>query len=92
MWSIKRRKSFINDLKRFKGEKIILNKLKEILQKLKENPFCCNAKKLTGYERLFRIRMGNYRLIYEIDFENKSIILILFNHRKKVYKKLENKD
>ena len=58
----------------------------EKIRKLANNPFPPQSKKLTGREAL-RMRIGNYRVIYEI-FENELIILVLnIGHRKNIYKK-----
>ncbi len=56
------------------------------IQTLSENPFTNQAKKLTGREG-WRIRIGNYRVIYEV-FDNELIVLVLnIGHRKNVYEK-----
>ncbi|MEX2722747.1 MAG: type II toxin-antitoxin system RelE/ParE family toxin [Candidatus Freyarchaeota archaeon] len=31
------------------------------------------------------MRVGDYRVIYEIDEENKQVIILFVGHRKKVY-------
>jgi mRNA interferase RelE/StbE len=50
-------------------------------------PRPAGSKKLHGYEA-WRIRVGNYRIIYEIEEGRLLIILISVSHRKDVYKKL----
>ncbi len=56
------------------------------IQKLAENPFSNQTKKLTGREA-WRIRIGNYRVIYEV-IDNELVILVLnIGHRQNVYKK-----
>lgn len=37
----------------------------------------------TGY---FKLRVGDWRVIYEANFENHQIIVVLIGHRSKVYK------
>ena len=52
---------------------------------LKDNPRPNGVKKLKGYENTYRIRVGNYRVIYEIE-DRETIILILSSiHRKDAY-------
>lgn len=54
------------------------------VQKLEENPRPDGCKKLKGRDA-YRIRKGNYRVIYEI-FDAKLIIdVITIAHRKDVY-------
>ncbi|MBI5839862.1 MAG: type II toxin-antitoxin system RelE/ParE family toxin [Chloroflexi bacterium] len=53
---------------------------------LSENPYPQGTKKLVGSEHTYRIREGDYRIVYEI-FENKLIIeIIRVRHRKDVYR------
>ena len=37
----------------------------------------------TGHRR---IRVGDYRIVYKIDFQNRRVIIVLNKHRKDVYK------
>jgi mRNA interferase RelE/StbE len=54
------------------------------ISKLEENPRPSGYKKLKGREG-YRIRVGNYRVIYDI-FESKLIVdIITLGHRKDVY-------
>ena len=58
----------------------------ETIKQLAETPLSNQTKKLTGREA-WRIRIGNYRVIYEI-IENELVILVLnIGHRKNIYKK-----
>jgi mRNA interferase RelE/StbE len=40
-------------------------------------------KKMMGYEKLYRLRVGDYRVIFELDSENVTILKI--GHRKNIY-------
>ncbi len=52
---------------------------------LKDNPRPDGVKKLKGYEDTYRIRVGNYRVIYEIE-DREMIVLVLSSiHRKDAY-------
>ena len=49
-------------------------------------PRPAGSKKLSGEDGLWRIRVGNYRVIYKIE-DNKLLILVLkIGHRKDVYR------
>jgi mRNA interferase RelE/StbE len=53
---------------------------------LAENLRPQGVKKLVGFEHTYRIRVGDYRVLYDI-FEKKLIIeIIRIRHRKDVYK------
>ena len=43
-----------------------------------------NAKKLTGREA-YRIRVGNYRVIYEINNNELVVLVVSVGHRKDIY-------
>ena len=44
------------------------------------------SKKMSGYEHVYRIRVGDYRVLYEID-ENRILIIILkISHRREIYR------
>ena len=52
--------------------------------KISENPFI--GKKLQGkYYNLYRARIGSYRVIYKINSEQKTVIILKFGHRQGVY-------
>lgn len=52
---------------------------------LKDNPRPNGVKKLKGYENIYRLRVGNYRVIYEIK-DREMIVLVLSSiHRKDAY-------
>ena len=62
---------------------LILLKINE----LRKNPFSNNPKKLKSYNNLYRIKVNNYRIVYE--FDNQYLIIILVDTRSKVYEVLE---
>lgn len=66
-----------------KLDKQTKNRVANALQALKDNPF--RGKKLTNKTPgTWRIRVGDYRIRYDI--ENEDIILYLVRHRKDIYK------
>ncbi len=60
-------------------------KLQLIIEKLSENPYSYPYKKLRGYTSLFRIRIGKYRILYEVDKQRKIIIILKIEKRENVY-------
>ena len=63
----------------------IHDKVINILLSLKENPLPRNSKKLRGREG-YRIRVGDYRILYLIDDPDKNIEVISVAHRREVYR------
>ena len=59
-----------------------------ILQKislLEDDPFGQNSQKLEGGKG-YRIRIGDYRVVYIINKEDKTIVIIKIGHRREVYR------
>lgn len=64
-----------------------LEKVVEAIQVLAISPFPSGCRKLKGEEDVYRVRQGNYRIIYEV-IDSKLIVLVLkIGHRKDIYKK-----
>jgi len=63
----------------------IYDKVINLLLSLKENPFPHNSKKLRGREG-YRIRVGDYRIVYTIGESDNNIEVISIAHRKEVYR------
>ena len=54
---------------------------------LAEDPFPRGSEKLTGTEHAHRIRVGDYRVIYEVFAESKILEVQRVRHRKDVYRR-----
>jgi mRNA interferase RelE/StbE len=66
---------------------VIARAMKRVWE-LKNNPFPPGAIKLSGSSRHYRIRIGDYRIVYEVDTSAKCITIHYFRHRKIVYRGL----
>ena len=42
--------------------------------------------KLKGSDSAYRIRVGDYRIVYEVNDEQLVILLVQFKHRREVYR------
>lgn len=58
----------------------------ERLEQLTENPRPPGALKMQGAESLYRIRVGDYRIIYEIQDQTLLIAVVKVGHRGDVYR------
>ena len=56
------------------------------VQKLAEAPLPHGSEKLTGSERTYRIRVGDYRVVYELLRDAKIVEIQRVRHRKDVYR------
>ena len=64
------------------------NDLRRIIDRigsLAENPRPVGCEKLSGQER-YRIRQGNYRIIYSIQDTELTVWVVKVGHRKEVYR------
>jgi mRNA interferase RelE/StbE len=55
------------------------------IEMLSQEPRPQGCKKLSGREA-WRIRVGNYRVIYEIDDKKSEILVVVIGHRRDVYR------
>ncbi|MFW9998016.1 MAG: type II toxin-antitoxin system RelE/ParE family toxin [Candidatus Odinarchaeota archaeon] len=69
-------------------KKVPKSDLKRILsrvEKLGDDPHPMGCEKLTG-EELYRVRQGNYRIVYSIQDKELTVWVIKVGHRKDVYR------
>ena len=63
----------------------IYKRVIKVLEDLAENPKPQGLLKLAGRDG-FRLRVGDYRIIYDIDDVNKIVTVLDIGHRSSVYK------
>lgn len=56
------------------------------IQALKTEPRPRNSRKLAGTDSDYRIRIGDYRVVYRIIDDSKIIIIFAAEHRKDIYR------
>jgi mRNA interferase RelE/StbE len=56
------------------------------IDKLCQNPRPSGVRKLVGSESLYRVRMGHYRVVYEIDDQEQIIRVTRVRHRGDLYR------
>ena len=82
-YSIQLKDSVRKDLDSIPG-----NDLRRIIERiggLAENPLPVGCEKLSGQER-YRIRQGNYRIIYSIHDTELTVWVVKVGHRREVYR------
>jgi mRNA interferase RelE/StbE len=55
------------------------------LEELCEDPFPRGAIKLQGREGVFRVRVGDYRVLYEVFTRDRIVLVEKIDHRSRVY-------
>lgn len=58
------------------------------IDSLAENPRPQGVKKLSGEDDMYRIRVGDYRIIYQIREKSLVVLIVRIGHRSDVYRGL----
>ncbi len=85
-YSIDFKPSVEKDLQRL--PRSVISRVMRQIEDLRSDPFPHQVIKLSGAERLFRIRVGNYRIVYDVNTQAKQIIIHYIRHRREVYRAL----
>jgi len=64
----------------------IFNRIIPRIRALAETPRPSGCHKLTGSKNDWRIRIGDYRVVYEIDDAQKRVRIFRVRHRREVYR------
>ena len=85
IYKIEWKKSATKELKKINKNDIpkVLNQI----ECLSTNPFPSNHIKYLGAKHTYRIRVGNYRILYSVYQKKLIIYVIRVGHRKNIYKK-----
>jgi mRNA interferase RelE/StbE len=65
----------------------IKTRVVEKIKQLESEPRPAGAIKMKGSEQEYRIRIGDYRVRYDVDDTNQVLRLLQCKHRREVYKK-----
>lgn len=55
------------------------------IEALAENPRPAGCEKLSGQEK-YRVRQGVYRIVYQVDDEQRLVVVVKVGHRREVYR------
>ena len=77
------RKSVARDLRQIPNRD--LRRILATIDSLSEDPRPASVEKLSELER-YRVRQGDYRIIYQIKDEDVIVIVVKVGHRKDVYR------
>ena len=71
------------ELERFDAQ--VVNRIFQKIEALAKGPRPIGCRKLHGEKNLWRIRVGDYRVIYSIDDVEYRIDIVAVRHRSKAY-------
>jgi mRNA interferase RelE/StbE len=60
--------------------------LANAITSLSTNPRPRGIRKLSGYDDVYRLRVGRYRVLYEIADQRLVVLVLKLGHRKDVYR------
>lgn len=85
MYSISITQSALKELKQL--DKPVVKKIEKLIDGLSANPRPPGVKKLKGLEEeVYRVRTGDYRVIYVIEDKLRVVEVRKVGHRKDIYK------
>jgi len=64
----------------------VQKRLVKRLKTLRDNPRPHGVKKLVGEDNLYRIREGDYRIIYTIEDKKLIVLVVKIGDRKEIYR------
>jgi mRNA interferase RelE/StbE len=64
----------------------VQRRLSEAIDALASDPHGPGARKLTGSDILYRIRVGDYRVVYEVHDDRLLIYVVKVGHRRDIYR------
>lgn len=65
----------------------VCSRIVEKILSLAEEPRPSGVKKLKGFENEYRVRVGDYRVRYEVNDETSIIVVLHCKHRRDIYRK-----
>jgi mRNA interferase RelE/StbE len=83
-YSIEFRPSAARDLKKL--EKAFQRRILGALSQLENNPFPPGTKKLINQDNVYRIRVGDFRILYQVELGRLLILVLRVGHRREVYR------
>jgi len=73
------------DLKKL--DRQYIPKILTAIEALSENPFPAQCRKLKGAESSYRIRIGDYRVVYQANTRGKTVTIYHVRHRREAYRR-----
>ena len=77
-------------IKLAKGNHALVKKIDKAIMGLANDPAPLNSKQLSGEDPpLYRVRVGDYRILYQIENDVLVVLVVHVGHRKDVYRFLK---
>lgn len=83
-YSVEWRRSAAKELKKLPQDVVL--RILSAVEELSANPYPAGTKKLVGAEHSYRIRVGDYRIVYSIWASRLAIEIVRVGDRKDIYR------
>ena len=70
-----------------RADRALFHRLDKALLQLQDDPLSVGAKRLKGHT-LYSLRVGDWRVIFAIESEERLVIVLHIGHRREVYRDL----
>jgi len=67
-------------------ERHIQRRISAQIEELRDDPFPAGVRKFQGEAAHWRIRIGDYRVIYRVEKQRVVIVIVRVGHRREVYR------
>ena len=86
MFSAELKKPALKFLKSITDKKL-LKRIADKINGLEKNPFPQDIERVEGYKyvKVFRVRVGDYRILYFVDYSSSKIYIEKVDKRRRVY-------
>ena len=79
-----------NKASKFLKKLAVKSDVRRVIDKIEElaiNPFPSDAKRVEGYHepKVFRVRVGSYRILYFVRYDDSKIYVVNIDKRERVY-------
>jgi mRNA interferase RelE/StbE len=76
------------DIKALDGS--IQRRIARRIDLLADNPYPQGIKKIEGEDDLYRLRVGDYRILYQVREKILLVLIVGIGHRRDIYRRLRN--
>ena len=84
MYALLIKRSAERDLRRL--PRALFERVNERILVLRDDPRPHGVRKLAGVLEGWRVRVGDYRILYQIDDEAKTVTIVRVKHRREAYR------
>jgi mRNA interferase RelE/StbE len=64
----------------------VFDRVDKSILNLKANPRPAGARKIKSQTAVWRLRIGDYRILYDIDDKKRMVIILEIRHRREAYR------